>query len=182
MKYIMVTHQDQAYAFLFDRNVVHMDAYDMAENLYLVDALDYIFDELITCVGAGFVNEQLQCHGRSETLSVDARSDEDTQILTDLFNNEANPMKYIVIEHEGKELAFIFMNAITHKDMLENVRTMRVSKGHRGDWERCYRQAPCISAGFIQANGTCYGASESIGVSSRGDADTALVKKAYQQV
>jgi hypothetical protein len=84
-------------------------------------------------------------------------------------------MKYIIISVQGEELAFLFPDTVMHRDMLETVLTMRVSEGR--SWSRPYREAECVAAGFVSVEGFCYGHSESIGVDSRGEVDSAIIKK-----
>lgn len=83
-------------------------------------------------------------------------------------------IKYIVIRQpDGDELLFTFPAAVEHLSMFQSVKTMRV--GPDGRWTRPYSWAECVGAGFIMDR-QCYGESESIGIKSRSDVDTALLR------
>lgn len=75
--------------------------------------------------------------------------------------------KYICIDYPIKgEAIIIFPETLVHKDMAQN-------NAHAG--------CKIISAGFTMENDTgrlvCYGRSESLGIDSRPEIDTAIVNK-----
>jgi hypothetical protein len=83
-------------------------------------------------------------------------------------------MKYIVIKTStGQELLFAFDTDIMHSEMAEVVRHIK-KHDLRGGWDKPYFDAVAISAGFI-FKGICQGNSESLGLQSRGMADTNLL-------
>lgn len=83
-------------------------------------------------------------------------------------------MKYIVTSLEDKELIFIFPRDVDHDRMAEAIEAIRF--GSSQNWERKLRKdGEMISAGFID-NGKCHGRSETLGINSRDDADTKLLK------
>lgn len=84
-------------------------------------------------------------------------------------------MKYIVALHEGKEKIFVFPRAIDHDRFYEGLAAIRF--GHGRDWRRHVLGCPSdlVSAGFIDG-GECHGRSETLGIESRGAADTALLR------
>lgn len=82
-------------------------------------------------------------------------------------------MKYICTEsEEGVEEIFVFPKTVDHDVMAEGVEGMK--NRTRDPWKRIYRMVK--SAGFIDARGTCFGKSETLGIKSRGEIDTALFK------
>lgn len=81
-------------------------------------------------------------------------------------------MKYIVVSHKDQEQIFTFPKNIDHYHMMEAIGAVRVGRGNH--WEREYRKATAIAAGFID-NGLCHGKSESLNLISRGAKDTALL-------
>lgn len=82
-------------------------------------------------------------------------------------------MKYIVTKNEnGKEELFTFPNHVHHDCMAEVL--CYIKNQMYGNWEREYREP--ISAGFIDSKGNCYGISESLGLASRPEIDTALFR------
>jgi len=86
-------------------------------------------------------------------------------------------LKYIVLKKEdGQEVGFTFSTDITHADFLEGVRATPLgfwqSRGKA--YKRALRDAECVGGGFIGPAG-CNGNSESIGVKSRGYADTKAI-------
>ena len=82
-------------------------------------------------------------------------------------------MKYIVVALEGKESIFTFPRNVDHDRMYEAIETIRFRSPH--NWERKFRmEGEAISAGFVD-NGVCHGRSETLGLDSRGDKDTALL-------
>lgn len=87
-------------------------------------------------------------------------------------------MKYIVVQLEGKEQIFIFPKEVDHDRMYEAMEAIRfdVPGTFRGNWKRKLREGEAISAGFV-GNGLCYGRSETLGLDSRLDVDTALLSK-----
>lgn len=84
-------------------------------------------------------------------------------------------MKYIVMEVDGKELIFTFPRYVDHDRMLEGIQAVRL--GPNMCWTRKFREGEAIAAGFVEG-GRCIGHSETLGLKSRGDADTALLRKA----
>lgn len=82
--------------------------------------------------------------------------------------------KYIVIKSGDEELIFVFPKAVVHKEMFAMVKAIKDS--HGPNWSRPYFNAVCVGAGFV-GNGHCYGESESLGVVSRDEVDTALLNK-----
>lgn len=87
-------------------------------------------------------------------------------------------MKYIVMETFGAdsvEEIFLFPNSVNHDCMAEVL--SRIKNQTWGDWKRIGRMP--VSAGFVNAEGTCYGESESLGLESRPSEDTELLRKTY---
>jgi len=81
-------------------------------------------------------------------------------------------VKYIVMSLAGKEEIFVFPRMVDHDRMAEACERIRF--GHR-DWNRLYKQnGECVAAGFIDG-GKCHGHSETLGIKSRGEADTKLL-------
>jgi len=87
-------------------------------------------------------------------------------------------MKYIVFDLDGFEYLCTFPNdpKFTHIDYAEAVQCMKV--GHPNNWNREFRFADIVSAGFVSFDGKCYGRSESLGIDSRPE-DTELYKKQF---
>lgn len=84
-------------------------------------------------------------------------------------------MKYIVTESNDEfntQEIFIFPRTIDHDAYAESVHVSRNKTW--GDWERLHKIP--IAAGFIDSNSQCYGRSETLGLDSRGAADTKLIK------
>jgi hypothetical protein len=85
-------------------------------------------------------------------------------------------MKYIVMEIDSKEEIFVFPRSVDHDRMVEACQAVRF--GAQRDWTRkMFKQSP-ISAGFID-NGLCCGKSESLGIGSRYEKDTALLSSHF---
>lgn len=84
-------------------------------------------------------------------------------------------MKYIVVKLDGEEQIFVFPKSVDHDRMMEAIGAIRM--GSQRNWNRVYRDADTISAGFV-VNGCCQGHSETLGLKSRGEADTMLLRKA----
>lgn len=82
-------------------------------------------------------------------------------------------MKYIVMEQDtdGKETIIIFDESINHDCMAEAVG--RIKNQTWGNWHRVWRHP--IAAGFTDGV-KCWGMSETLVLSSRGDVDAALIK------
>lgn len=81
--------------------------------------------------------------------------------------------KYIVMGLGGAESIFVFPSHVDHDHMAEAIGFIRFGRGR--DWERKYRMdGEPVSAGFV-TDGVCHGHSETLGLKSRGDADTALL-------
>lgn len=83
--------------------------------------------------------------------------------------------KYIVtLNEEAQEEIFVFPTHINHDDFYNMVNGMK----HTTDvekWEYTFREI--VSAGFVDEHLlTCYGRSESLGIDSRPQEDTALLK------
>jgi len=84
-------------------------------------------------------------------------------------------MKYIRTESEnGTHEIFIFPKSIDHDAMMEAL--SRIKNQTHGPWERVLREP--VSAGFVDANGACYGESISIGLASD-KSDTELLKSLH---
>lgn len=90
-----------------------------------------------------------------------------------------NLAKYVVILSGQTEMLFTFPNDIAHNHMFDAV-TM-VKEGLPLNWTRPHRLAKIVSAGFINNAGECGGKSESLGIESRGTADTALFRAGGQR-
>lgn len=92
-------------------------------------------------------------------------------------------MKYIVLtlEKDGlkRELPILFPSCLSHKEVADALKAMRVEHGN--GWKRPLADAEAVSAGFLNSaqlmalDSTCFGRSESLGVESRGDQDSALI-------
>lgn len=80
-------------------------------------------------------------------------------------------MKYIVYQDGDKEYLVTFPRSIDHDRMAEAMECLRF--GSERDWHR--RQGEVLAAGFV-VGGHCQGHSETLGISSRGAADTALLE------
>lgn len=80
-------------------------------------------------------------------------------------------MKYIVTKsEEGVEEIFVFPSKVHHDAMMQSL--VGIKNQTYGQWQRVFREP--VSAGFIGSNGQCYGSSETLGLSSRPEEDTAL--------
>lgn len=85
-------------------------------------------------------------------------------------------MKYIVIQLGEKESIFVFPRDVDHDRMFEACEAIRF--GSDRNWVREIRKnGEAIAAGFVDG-GVCHGRSETLGLASRGDVDTALLKGA----
>lgn len=85
-------------------------------------------------------------------------------------------MKYIVIQLGEKESIFVFPRDVDHDRMFEACEAIRF--GNERNWVREIRMnGEAISAGFVDG-GVCHGRSETLGLASRGEADTALLTRA----
>lgn len=85
-------------------------------------------------------------------------------------------MKYLVTVLEGQEVIFVFPRSVDHDRMKEALEAIRF--GTSRDWRRKLRESEVISAGFV-SYGKCHGESETLGLKSRGVADTALLTTAF---
>jgi len=76
MKYIVVKNEleNVEYIFPFPRNIDHDKMFKAMRRLR--------FD---TIISAGFINEFMECYGRSQTLRVSYREGSDTQLLKESF-------------------------------------------------------------------------------------------------
>ena len=83
-------------------------------------------------------------------------------------------MKYIVMALADQEDIFVFPRTVDHDRMKEACEIIRF--GDERNWNREYRDGEVVSAGFID-NGVCHGRSETLGLSSRGKQDAALLAK-----
>ena len=85
-------------------------------------------------------------------------------------------MKYIcMLSGDDTFEIFPFPRTVNH-DVMAEILTRLKDQTH-GNWQRITRTV--ISAGFVTAGGKCYGESETLGLESRGDEDTALLAKQY---
>jgi len=86
-------------------------------------------------------------------------------------------MKYIILAKDNEEYLVLFPDSqlMAHSDMTDAVQSVRV--GSPQQWERKFRLSEVVAAGFVRPDLTCYGHSESLGISSRGDKDTMLLQK-----
>ena len=82
-------------------------------------------------------------------------------------------MKYIVAVLDGKEVIFLFPRDVDHDRMKEAMERIRF--GDHRDWSRKLHDGDVLSAGFVDGN-VCHGRSETLGLNSRGAADTALLR------
>lgn len=86
-------------------------------------------------------------------------------------------MKYIVTENlKGEEEIFLFPDSVNHDCMAAEIR--RLKNQFSGNWQRIRRNP--IFAGFVTPSGKCTGKSESLGLESRPEADTALLQATYR--
>lgn len=84
-------------------------------------------------------------------------------------------MKYIVVVLEGEESIFAFPRSVDHDRMFEALQAIRF--GPERNWSRKIRcDGEAISAGFVD-DGICHGRSETLGLASRSEVDTALFNK-----
>ena len=80
-------------------------------------------------------------------------------------------MKYIVYQDGDKEYLVAFPRSINHDRMAEALEALRF--GSERDWHR--RQGEVLAAGFITGD-RCHGSSETLGITSRLDTDTELLR------
>lgn len=176
MKYFVVkTHKSYDFeitlGFKFPKVMIHLDFFDSVQNMMKLNGKDDV--PFFQCIGAGFVKSDMKCHGRSETLNINSRRDDDYS----LFKKE---LHYIVVKPEsGEEFGLIFSKEIDHATVLDIFQHTRVHTGHRNDWSLAYETAKCLGAGMIDMNGKCFGEGESLGISSRDGIDAQLLKKQY---
>jgi hypothetical protein len=82
-------------------------------------------------------------------------------------------VKYITTElPDGKQQIFVFDDDIMHSDFFEAIKGM--AKTTPRAWEYNHIDSKVVGAGFVH-KGVCQGRSESLGIASRGLADTALL-------
>jgi hypothetical protein len=74
-------------------------------------------------------------------------------------------------EAEMEEI-FLFPDWVNHNCMKEVL--SRIKDQTHGNWTREFRMP--ISAGFVSHNLECHGKSETLGLESRGDIDTKILK------
>ncbi len=158
-KYICVSDEDKPTFFTFPRMPDHDR---MFEAIQITG--DHGFYEILS---AGFVSASGNLTGHSETLGVKSRP-----IDTKLYKEDMN-RKYIVIMFENEEMIFTFPNMVMHSHMWEAIEAIR--HGSDRNWERKFRKATLVSAGFVFDNEFCGGRSESLGISSRGVVDSNLL-------
>lgn len=87
-------------------------------------------------------------------------------------------MKYIAFQNDaGDEFIVTFPPMFHHDRYAEVLDYVRMDKG-RNDWERfgVMESYMPISAGFVDFSGNCHGRSETLGLDSRGEEDTMLLK------
>ncbi len=85
-------------------------------------------------------------------------------------------MKYICMKNEAEmEEVFLFPRWVNH-DCMEEVLHHIKDQTH-GNWKREFRRP--VSAGFVSANLECSGESETLGLSSRGEIDTKLLRAQF---
>lgn len=96
-------------------------------------------------------------------------------------------MKYVVMsarwEQTDKvsEKIFLFDKSIIHADFVETMYMHKIGFPKRNILIAL--DGECVSAGFVQnsSNGLrCYGTSESLGIESRPEIDTALLQNCYR--
>jgi hypothetical protein len=88
-------------------------------------------------------------------------------------------MKYIAFETiDGEEFVVLFSRKINHNDMAESIRHHK-STGFGTPTSNPYRFVAPVGAGFVDSDLTAYGESITLGVESRGDKDTALIKSEF---
>lgn len=81
-------------------------------------------------------------------------------------------MKYVVMKDEDdKETIFIFDESIHHDCLAEMVGRIKNQSG--GNWRRVHRTP--VAAGFTDGV-KCWGHSETLNLSSRGEEDAKLIK------
>ena len=79
--------------------------------------------------------------------------------------------KYICTKSEYGEEVFTFPSNVNHDAMAE---VLGCIKNHtHGNWKRVFREP--ISAGFVNANGDCFGKSETLNLDSRMETDSNLL-------
>lgn len=89
--------------------------------------------------------------------------------------------KYITVRtDDGQEMLFTFPAAISHLWMLEAVENIK--DGHGVDWRRPYRSVECVGAGFVDAEGHCFGRSRLLDIPARQQRDTALLQNGQLQL
>lgn len=84
-------------------------------------------------------------------------------------------MKYVVLaDKHGEETIHTWTrnDLLTHKDMADAIQKISVG----GDYFKPLLSSKVVAAGFIGDNGECYGFSHSLGVQSRGEQDTELLR------
>jgi len=171
MKYVVMEDEGEEFLFSFPKNNLMVHA-DMAESInHLTGCKKENTREFYAAqtVSAGFVNAGGNCHGHSESLSLQSRPQD-----TALYQGERHYFVIALANHEYL-ITFPAHMDIDHKAVYDAVTTIKVHTS-RNNWERKFRGAQVVSAGLIDTGMNCHGESESLGVTSRPEKDTALLK------
>lgn len=178
MKYIFMELGLEEAPVIFPSMLMHMYVDECIRvycNHYKSNHLGFSRHEIKTA-SAGFIYRSLECYGHSESLDLDSRPSEDTDVIRALHG--LNKMKYIVMNLDNKEVPICFGSTLPHDYVAEAIRVVRMPEPG-GSWSRRYRDAKCISAGFVDINLKCFGRSDSLWIDSRPEIDTELLKNHY---
>lgn len=89
MKYFVLEHDGKELIFLHPRSLSHDAVCEMIQHIRIGERRDWSRDLIdAEVVAAGFVDDKLNCYGRSETLDKDSRGTQDSAILRRTLDGE----------------------------------------------------------------------------------------------
>lgn len=83
MKYIVLSNNKEELIFTFPNSVMHVDMLEAVQTMRItLNSRDWERKfRYFECISAGFIDENNNCWGESESIGVEAREYEDTELL-----------------------------------------------------------------------------------------------------
>ena len=130
MKYIVIDHEDlkQELFFGFNTSIDHDRMFEAIQNCGITEDRDFIPRKNV--VGAGFVDNNSSCSGRSETLDTKSRHPIDTKLL----RSQESKIIQFLMPRENEVYIFKYPAFIEVDHMLGIIKAIRFGDQH--NWSR----------------------------------------------
>lgn len=163
MKYILLQCDNTYYPFIFSDKINHSDMFMTVlrgivskDNSRLLSGAD--------CIGAGFINHNGLCYGRSETLGINSNNND-----TDIISGSLNILRYFFTKDGDEVYPFLCSTLIKEEDAFNFVNRVRIFPTNSKKWSRPLSKLKCLSSGLSAFPINCFNVDQSLNTTTNDD-------------